>query len=248
MPDLSDRVILVTGASSGIGRASALRLAADGASLLVTDVVADALEETAKLVSDAGGRVESLVADVSDEAQSAGSVAACVERWGRLDVLCNIAGVIRFQHTHETSFETWRRILSVNLDGVFLMCRAAIPHLLETKGSIVNIGSTAGLMGLSYGAAYGASKGGVHAFTRAIAVEYAKQGLRANSICPASIESRMSAPEFPDDVDWDVLNRSASLHGVRPPDEVAKLVAFLASDDSRHISGAELRIDGAALA
>jgi len=248
MSRLNDRVVLVTGAATGIGRATALQLAAEGASLLITDVATDDLAETTRLVSAAGGNVESMISDVSREEDAKRSVAACVARHGRLDVLCNVAGVIRFEHTHETSFELWRRILSVNLDGVFLMCREAIPHLLESRGAIVNVGSTAGLMGLPYGAAYGASKGGVHAFTRAIAVEYAGRGLRANSICPASIESRMSAPEFPQGVDMSILMRPASLHGVRGPEEVAKLIAFLASEDSKHISGAELRIDGAALA
>lgn len=248
MSDLQDRVILVTGASSGIGRASALHLASKGAALWITDVAEADLEETRQQVAAEGGRVEARVCDVSSEDQARQTVADCVAHYGKLEVLCNIAGVIRFEHTHETSFELWRKIVSVNLDGVFLMCREAIPHLLEVKGSIVNIGSTAGLMGLPYGAAYGASKGGVHAFTRAIAVEYAKRGLRANSVCPASIESRMSAPEFPKGVDMSLLMRPASLHGVRAPEEVAKLVAFLASDESRHISGSELRIDGAALA
>jgi len=248
MSRFEDRVLLLTGASSGIGRAAALRLAREGASLFLTDVAAEALEETAKAAEQAGARVTSQVCDVSQEDQARATVAACVARFGKLDTLCNIAGVIQFEHTVETSFELWRRILSVNLDGTFLMTREAIPHLLETRGSIINIGSTAGLMGLPYGAAYGASKGGVHALTRAVAVEYARQGLRCNAICPASIETRMSAPRFPKGVEMDLLQRPASLHGVRSPDEVANLIAFLASDEAIHISGEEIRIDGAALA
>src|SRR6056297_3517783 len=234
MSRFEDRVLLLTGASSGIGRAAALRLAREGASLFLTDVAAEALEETAKAAEQAGARVTSQVCDVSQEDQARETVAACVARFGKLDTLCNIAGVIQFEHTVETSFELWRRILSVNLDGTFLMTREAIPHLLETRGSIINIGSTAGLMGLPYGAAYGASKGGVHALTRAVAVEYARQGLRCNAICPASIETRMSAPRFPKGVEMDLLQRPASLHGVRSPDEVANLIAFLASDEAIH--------------
>jgi NAD(P)-dependent dehydrogenase (short-subunit alcohol dehydrogenase family) len=248
MARFEDQVLLVTGASSGIGRATALRLASEGARLFLTDVVQDALEATAKEAEQAGGRVEARLADVADEAQAGASVEACVARFGRLDTLCNVAGVIEFQHTHETSFATWRRILSVNLDGVFLMTRAALPHLIATRGAIINVGSTAGIMGLPYGAAYGASKGGVHAFTRAVAVEYAKQGVRANAVCPASIETRMSRPRFPEHVDMKLLMRPSSLHGPRGPEVVANLIAFLASDEATHITGEEIRIDGAALA
>jgi len=248
MARFDDRVVLLTGASAGIGRATALKLAGEGASLFLTDISAEALEETTKLASEAGAQVQAQTCDVSNEEQATAVVAACVERFGKLNALANIAGVIQFEHTDKTSFELWRRILSVNLDGTFLMCREAIPHLLETKGVIINTGSTAGLMGLPYGAAYGASKGGVHALTRAIAVEYSGRGLRCNSVCPASIETAMGSPKFPEGVDMRLLMRPASLHGTRPPEVVADLIAFLISDDALHITGEEIRVDGAALA
>ncbi len=253
MPRFSDQVLLITGAASGIGRAATLKLAAEGASLFVTDVVAEGLEETVKAASEAaaasGGRIESKVTDISDETQANASVADCIETYGKLDTLCNNAGIIAYFNTDEMAFADWRKILSVNLDGTFLMTRAAIPHLLETKGAIVNIGSTAGLAGLAYGAAYSASKGAIHAFTRAIAVEYAGRGLRANSIAPASIDTGMTRPtKMPDGADFALLNRLASLHGPAGPDRVADLILFLASEDARHISGEEIRIDGAALA
>lgn len=251
MPRFTDQVLLITGAASGIGRAATLKLAAEGANLFVTDVVAEGLEETVKAANEAagGGRIESKVTDIADEAQANASVAACVETYGKLDTLCNNAGVLGYHHTHEMDFAAWRKILSVNLDGTFLMTRAAIPHLLETKGAIVNIGSTAGLSGLAYGAAYSASKGAIHAFTRAIAVEYASRGLRANSIAPASINTGMTQPtKMPEGADFDLLNRLSSLHGPTGPERVADLILFLASKDALHISGEEIRIDGAALA
>lgn len=248
MPRFENKVVLITGAATGIGRASALRLAREGASLFLCDIAADALAETAKQARNAGASAESCRCDVSDEAQVAETVAACVARFRKLDALCNVAGVLYFEHFDRIPFERWRRVLSVNLDGVFLMCRAAIPHLLATRGAIVNVGSTAGLMGLPYGAAYGASKGAVHALTRALAVEYAKRGLRCNSVCPASIETAMAHPSFPEGADMRLLLRPASLHGVRGPEVVADLIAFLASDEALHISGEEIRIDGAALA
>ena len=248
MTRLNDRVVFVTGAASGIGRATALRLASDGARTFLTDIDPEGLEETRKLASERGAEAVCRRTDVSDEQDAGEAVADCVAHYDRLDALCNIAGVIQFEHLDQTSFEVWRRILSVNLDGTFLMCRAALPHLVETRGTIVNMGSTAGLMGLAFGGAYGASKGGVHALTRAIAVEYSKQGVRCNAICPASIDTSMMRPRFPKGADQALLERSSSLHGVRPPEVVADLVAFLVSDDALHISGEEIRIDGAALA
>ena len=253
MSRFTDQTILLTGAASGIGRAATLKFAAEGAKLFVTDVVAEGLEETVKAASEAasasGARIESRVADISDESEANDSVAACIETYGGLDTLCNNAGVIGYADTHAMEFAAWRRILSINLDGTFLMTRAAIPHLLETKGAIVNIGSTAGLSGLAYGAAYSASKGAIHAFTRAIAVEYAGRGLRANSIAPASIDTGMTKPTtMPDNADFALLNRLASLHGTAGPERVADLILFLASEDALHISGEEIRIDGAALA
>jgi NAD(P)-dependent dehydrogenase (short-subunit alcohol dehydrogenase family) len=248
MARFDDRVILLTGAAAGIGRATALKLANEGASLFLTDISTAGLEETAKLATEAGGTVEAQTSDVSNEEQASGIVAACVARYGKLDALGNIAGIIQFEHTHKTPFEMWRRILSVNLDGTFLMAREAIPHLLETRGVIINTGSTAGLMGLPYGAAYGASKGGVHALTRAIAVEYSGRGLRCNAVCPAQIETAMGSPKFPEGVEMKLLMRPSSLMGARPPSVVADLIAFLMSDEAIHITGEEIRIDGAALA
>ena len=252
MARFDEQVLLLTGAGSGIGRATALKLAAEGASIFLSDIVQEGLEETVKLANEAassGAQIESHVSDISNETQAKASVAACVERFGRLDTLCNNAGIIGYQHTHEMSLDFWRRILSVNLDGTFLMTREAIPHLLESKGAIVNIGSTAGLAGLAYGSAYSASKGAMHAFTRAIAVEYADRGLRANSIAPASIETGMTKPvKMPKGANFALLERLSSLHGVAGPEAVADLVLFLASDASSHISGEEIRVDGAALA
>ena len=249
MKRFEKRVALITGAASGIGRASAERLAQEGATLLCTDLQGEALEETVSRAREQGGDAEGLVSDVSQPDDVRAAVRSVVERFGRLDVLCNIAGILQFRHTHEVSLEDWNRILAVNLTGTFLMCREAVPHLLETRGNIVNMASTAALAGHPWAAAYAASKGGVLALTRTLAVEYGKQGLRVNALCPGSISTPIQkAFKLPEGADGKLVYRIMPLDEFRGPETVASAVAFLASDDAAHVNGAELRVDGATLA
>jgi len=242
------KVALVTGAASGIGRATCERLASEGASLLCADVQAEALADTVKACVELGARAEASLCDVSDPAQVRATVQLAIDRFGRLDVLCNIAGILLMQHAHETTLEQWRRVLDVNLTGTFLMSVAALPHLLASKGNIVNASSTSALAGLPYGAAYGASKGGVLALTRTFAVEYGKQGLRANAVCPGSILTPMtSRNKLPENPDFKLILRAAALDQPRGPETVASVIAMLASEDGAHINGEHIRIDGATL-
>jgi meso-butanediol dehydrogenase / (S,S)-butanediol dehydrogenase / diacetyl reductase len=248
MKRFENRVALITGAASGIGRASALRIADEGGALFLCDVQAAALDATAKEARERGATVETALVDVADEAQVRAAVAAAVERLGRLDVVCNVAGILRFDHTHELSLGDWNRVLAINLTGTFLVSREAIPHLLATRGNIVNIASTAGMTGHPWAAAYAASKGGVIAFTRALAVEYAEQGVRANAICPGSIETPITkAFSVPHGANPKLVRRMMPLTGFAGPEKIANLVALLASDDGSHITGEEIRVDGGAL-
>jgi NAD(P)-dependent dehydrogenase (short-subunit alcohol dehydrogenase family) len=242
------KVALVSGAAAGIGAATALRLADEGARLFLCDVQRQGLEATAKTCQEKGGEVHAAPCDVSNPAEVEETVQAAIGRFGRLDVLCNVAGVIQFGHTHEFSLEDWNRILAVNLTGTFLMCRAALPHLVASRGNIVNVGSTSGLAGAPWTAAYGASKGGVHAFTYAIAIEYGKQGVRANVVCPGSISTNMTNEfQFPKDADRKLIYRMMPLDQFRGPETVAATIAFLASEEAAHINGVALRVDGATL-
>lgn len=248
MRRFENRVALVTGAASGIGRASVLRLAEEGARVLCADVQAEALEATVKAVEERGSEALACLCDVSDRAQVDAAVGAALEHFGALHVLCNIAGILRFEHTHEVALEDWNRILAVNLTGTFHTCQAALPHLLATRGAIVNTASTAALAGAAWTAAYSASKGGVLSFTRTLAIEYGKQGLRANAVCPGSIQTPMhQAFRIPEGADPKLVYRMMPLDEHRGPETVASTVAFLASDDAAHVNGVALRVDGAAL-
>lgn len=243
------KAVLITGAAGGIGRATALRLADEGADLLLLDVQHDALMATASSCEGGGGRVVAADCDAGDPEQVEAAVQRCVDEFGRLDVLVNIAGILTLEHTHELSLAAWNRVLEINLTGTFLFCKAAIPHLLRNGGNIVNTSSTSALAGMAYAAAYGASKAGVLALTRTIAVEYGKRGVRANAVSPGSIKTAMgSRQHLPEELDWKLIERHLPLDRARGPEVVASVIAMLASDDGAHINGESIRIDGGTLA
>lgn len=246
---MSGRVAFVTGAAAGIGRATAERLAAEGAALYLVDIDKDGLEETRATCEATGADVVAHRCDVSDESDVESNVAACVERFGRLDALCNIAGILLLDHFPDIPAEKLRRVLDVNVVGTFMLAQKALPHLIETKGAIINVSSTAALAGMPYGAAYGTSKGAVSALTRTIAVEFGKRGVRCNAVNPGSILTGMAGPGvLPEDADMKLVMRAQPLDIAREPSVVAAVIAMLASDDGVHINGEEIRIDGGTLA
>jgi NAD(P)-dependent dehydrogenase (short-subunit alcohol dehydrogenase family) len=250
MRRLEGKTALVTGAAAGIGRAIVLRFAQEGASVFATDVQEQAVGETASMARDMGVEAEARVSDVSDPASVEETVRAAVERFGKLGALCNVAGILRWDNTHEIEVEDWNRVLAVNLTGTMLMCRYSIPHLLETRGAIVNMASTAALQGQPFGAAYAASKAGVVALTRNIALDYGDRGLRCNAIAPGSIQTSMTQQvEFPEGANLKLLGRIMSLKGFgfAGPDKIASVAAMLVSDDGSHITGETIRVDGGAL-
>ena len=249
MKRFSEKTVLVTGAAAGIGRATAERLGAEGARLFLVDVAAEGLEETAKRCAQHGADVATQPCDAGREEEVRAAVAAAVTRFGGLDVLVNVAGILSLERTADVSLETWNRVLQINLTGTFLFCREALPHLLEGGGVIVNTSSTSALAGMPYAAAYGASKGAILALTRTLAVEYAKEGLRSVAVCPGSIKTAMgSRANLPENADFSLLQRAMPLDAARGPEVVAGLVAFLASDDGAHVNGEEIRVDGGTLA
>jgi len=249
MERFADKVVFITGAAAGIGRATAQRLADEGASLYLVDVAREGLEGTASLCAEAGAKVEHALCDVSDEAQVRSNVQACTDAFGRLDVLCNIAGILLLDHFDKIRVEDFRRVLEVNLVGTFLTCQAALPQLLRTQGNIVNTSSTSALAGMPYGAAYGTSKGGVSALTRTLAVEYGYKGLRCNAVNPGSITTAMgSGGNLPEDANMRLVARAMPLKTPRGPEVIASVIAMLASEDGIHINGEEIRVDDGTLA
>lgn len=239
------RTAWVTGGGSGIGRATVLRLVEEGASVLATDISEDGLVITAKAAAGPGS-VTTLTGDVRDPEHAPAAVEAALARQGRLDLLVNAAGILRFEHSHEADMDEWERVLAVNLTGTFRCCRAALPSLLDGGGAIVNVASTSSQFGHPWAAAYASSKGGVLALTKTLAVEYARQGLRANAVLPGSIDTPITGQfHLPEGADGRLLHRIMSPTGMAGPEVVAAAIAYLGSDDATHVNGAELRVDGA---
>lgn len=237
----------MTGGGSGIGRATARRLASEGARVVVADRNLDGAEQTAKTIRDAGGDAAAIRCDVSSEADVKAVVAATVERLGKLDVLANVAGVGGFHRTTETTLDDWNRMIAVNLTGTFLMAREVIPHLLKTKGAIVATASIAGVKSHPYSAAYCASKGGVVMMVKALAVEYARKNVRINCVAPGGVETPLLASfQLPAGGSQQQLMRIAPIMDrMATPEEVAAAIAFLGSDEASYVNGSVLVVDGA---
>ena len=242
------RVALVTGAAHGIGLACAERLAAEGARLALIDLNRDGLAEAEASLAEGGGDVMGVVADVSDEADVERAVREVVARYGRIDVLHNNAGRLRAGTVLTTTLEEWERTYAVNVRSVFLVSRAVIPHMQAAGGgTIVNTASISGMIGEPDLAAYNSSKGAIINLTRQLAVEYARDGIRVNCVCPGWIETGFNDPVLAH-LDPDAL---AALVDAQVPmnrqgtaADVAPCVAFLASEDARYVTGHALVVDG----
>jgi len=245
MGRFTDKVATVTGAGSGIGRATATRLGHEGATVACLDLNGDAAEEVAAKINADGGTARAWSCDVSDETSVEGAVGAVLAAFGGIDVLCNIAGVGRAHHTHELPKSDWDLMIGVNLTGTMLMCRAALPSLIERRGAIINTASSAGLIGQPYTAAYCASKGGVVLFTKALAVEYDHTGLRVNAIAPGMTQTRI-IEDFgvPEGGDFKKVFSIIPALGACTPEEIAGLFAYIASDEARNMTGSIVPLDG----
>ncbi len=248
MGRLEGKVAVITGAGGGIGRVAALRFAAEGARVVVADLDGGRAASVAAEIDAAGGTATAVTVDVADEAEVGAMVGAATSTYGRLDVLFNNAGIFPDDDggVLDTPPGTWARVMDVNLKGVWLGCRAAVPAMLESGGgSIVNVASFVALMGAATAQiAYTASKGGVLALTRELAVEYARQGIRANSICPGPIETPLLAELLADPARRQRRLVHIPLGRFGRPEEIAAAALFLASDEASFVTGSALVVDG----
>jgi meso-butanediol dehydrogenase/(S,S)-butanediol dehydrogenase/diacetyl reductase len=249
MKRFQGRTVLITGAGSGIGRATAERFGSEGAAVVCVDLNEKGVEDTAAAIRNAGGEALALTCDVSQPAQVDETFRRALERYKRLDVLANVAGVGGFRRLTETSIEDWNRVIGVNLTGTFLTCQRAMPHILESKGAIINTASVAGLKSHPFSAAYCASKGGVVTMTKALAVEYGRKGVRINCLCPGGVETPMIGQfQLPEGANPAVLQRIMPLGRMGQPQEIAGAIVFLASEDASYMNGSVVVVDGGMIA
>jgi NAD(P)-dependent dehydrogenase (short-subunit alcohol dehydrogenase family) len=246
----SGRVALVTGAGSGIGRASALAFAREGANVVVSDAVIEGGEETTQLIEDAGGQARFIAADVTraDEVQQL--IGRIVDEFGRLDFAHNNAGIVRGALTHELSEDDWARVLDVNLTGVWRCMKHELAQMLRQGGggSIVNTASVLGLVGNVERSAYAASKHGVVGLTRVAALEYAQRGIRVNAVCPGVIRTAMTAARLGDPDQRARMIADEPIGRYAEPAEVAAVVVWLCSDAASFVTGTAMPVDGGWLA
>lgn len=236
------KVALITGASSGLGKACVIRLLAEGADVLGVARDAAKLAELERECSNP--RLKTCSANLADPAQCRAAVDEALREFSALDVLLNIAGVHRFRHSHSVSEQDWQDDLAINLNAPFFLSQAAIPHLLQRKGNIVNVGSLASTQGQPYSATYCAAKHGLIGLTRALAMEFLKQDLRVNAVCPGGMDTpQVHNIQFADDMDFELIMRSSTERGFMQADDVAATIAFLASDEARAVHGAVYQVD-----
>ncbi len=242
----SGKVALLTGAASGIGRATAIRLAQEGAKLSLADIDSEGLEQTRQLLEAYGTEVQCIHFDACDEDACCKLPGQAVEQFGQLDVVGNIAGIVSFWHLHEITTETWNRSMQINLTAPMLISREAMPHLLKTQGNIVNISSTAGICGQAYNTIYAATKHGVIGMTKSLAVEFSKRNVRVNALCPGAVKTALNDKlRWAENMEPDLVQRLMPLlEGSAEAQEIASLFAQLASDESRFVTGAAWVIDG----
>lgn len=250
MRRLENKIALITGAAAGIGRTTALLFAKEGAKLVLTDVNIEGVNKVSDEIKKSGGDAIGLSLDVSNEEQWIGVVKSAVDKYGRVDILFNNAGIYIISPITEIELKTWNKLININVTGVFLGMKHVAPLMAkQKKGSIINASSIAGIGGGSGHVLYGASKGAVRTMTKDIAMEFAADNVRVNSIHPGYIKTEMV--DYASEKSHKTLEELGALYPMKrlgEIEEVAKAVLFLASDDASYITGAELVIDGGVMA
>ena len=244
MHDLTGKVAFVTGGASGIGQAIAVLFAANGARVFIADVDEGGADETVQTITKAGGDAASSLTDVTSEDQVREAIDACVRDFGRLDVVVNCAGIVHMASAVDTGLDDWERVLAVNLRGVFLTTKHAIPHMERVGGgAFVNIASIGSLVSVPVHAAYNAAKAGVIGFSRQVAAEYGPRNIRVNCICPTATDTPLVRGTGATGRTLRALAEGHPLRRLPTPEDIAHATLFLASDEARCITGVTLPVD-----
>jgi NAD(P)-dependent dehydrogenase (short-subunit alcohol dehydrogenase family) len=239
------KIAVVTGSAGGLGRAAALAIAQAGGELFLIDLNEAGLHETQALIKDAGGKAHVHAADLSDPETCKRAIAATVDTCGRIDSLSNVAGVCIFAHATQMSAEQWHKTLAINLSAPFFLSQAAIPQLIENKGAIVNVASSAAIVGESYLVAYSASKAGLMHLTRSMAMEFMRSPIRINAVAPGGMATPMASTiAMPEGIDYSLVERFSGMRGLVNVPEVADMICYLASDAAAGYHGSVISIDG----
>jgi NAD(P)-dependent dehydrogenase (short-subunit alcohol dehydrogenase family) len=241
----TDKSVLITGAASGLGRAAALAFAAEGAAVCLVDINAEGLLQTEREIKELGGNAINHCIDIAVKANCQHVVDLAVDRFGRLDVLCNVAGILKFGHCLAFSADDWEKIIGVNLSAPFFLSQAAIPYLIKTEGNIINVASSGAFLGEAYLVPYATTKAGLVHMTKSMAMEFIKQPIRINAIAPGGMVTPMGAQiSVSEGIDVSLIHRYIGVRSPSQPEEIAKLMLFLASDNAKSVHGACFNIDG----
>jgi len=242
--DMTGKAALVTGAASGLGRETAIALALAGADICLVDINAAGLEQTAEQVRTLGRVALVHATNLGDPDNCEKAVTAAIAAFGRLDALCNVAGLIIFANSTDMPGADWEKTIAVNLGAPFHLSKAAIPHLLEVEGAIVNVASSAAFIGEAYAAAYCASKAGLVGMTKAMAMEYMRKPIRINAVAPGGMATNIAANlRLPEGADMELIKRFSGMRGLVEVADVAAMIAHLASDAGRAFHGACVTMD-----
>ena len=242
--EFHNKVVVVTGAASGLGRATAFAFAAEGARLVLADVDAAGLEATTAKVQEMGGKAIAAPTDLSDVGACSALAPKAVEAFGQLDVVCNVAGAFRFDHATAITPEIWDRIHGVNVRGPFFVIQSALPYLIQSAGSVVNVASASAFLGHAYLTHYASSKAALVNLTKSLAMEYINSPVRINAIAPGGINTAMTQlGSIPEGIDFQLVGRYSPLRGSSEPEDLTDLILMLAGPRGKSIHGACLNAD-----